>query len=142
MRRTGAILLAAIALAAPAVSHAGATRQYEGAVTGVADSRVAFSVVKRDGARRVRSIVIERVPLGCEEGHSTSADVAGTKGSARVRDGHFRFVADDGTRSFRISGEVHRHRASGSLRIAGTFDVDGEQRYCGSGKLEWRAARD
>jgi hypothetical protein len=141
MRRIAAVLLAAVVLAAPTAADAGAAKQYEGAVAHVPDSRVAFSVVKHDGARKVRSIVAERVPLDCGNGHATAADVTGTKGSAAIVEGRFTFKADDGVRSFRIGGAVHRRRAAGGLRIAGRFELDGKTRDCDSGKLAWSAVR-
>ena len=142
MRRTTSLLLATIAVAAPGVAEAAGSRHYEGSVAAVPDSRVAFAVVRRDDGRRVRSIAVERVPLACGDRHATAADVTGTRGWAPIVDGHFRFAADDGTRSFRIAGEVHRHRASGTLRISGSFEVDGKRRDCASGRLMWSAARD
>jgi hypothetical protein len=141
MRRTAAVVFAATALAAPAAASAGGAKQYEGGVVGAPDSQVAFTVVKRDGGRKVRSILAERVPLDCGHDHATAADVTGTKGSVPIESGSFSFKADDGVRSFKIGGEVHRHKASGKLRIAGRFEVDGKARDCDSGKISWRASR-
>jgi hypothetical protein len=140
MTRALTAMLAACALSFPATAAASA-KQYEGAVVGAPDSRVAFAVVKKEGARKVRSIVAERVPLECGREHATAADVTGTKGSAPIESGTFTFKADDGARSFAIGGDVHRRRASGRLRITGRFQVDGKTRDCDSGKVSWRASR-
>jgi hypothetical protein len=137
MKRALILGVLASLLAIPAASGAGGTL-YAGDLDGQPGSEVLVKL-KPGGEPIVSKFAAKEFTADCEGVTATLSKVR-IRGNVHVGDrGGFRINDDNGKTTFKVRGQIHRHKADGTFHYFGTVEIDGASRDCDSGRLSWVA---
>jgi hypothetical protein len=137
-----ALILGALAALLLAATAFAATKTYKGKIKGDQKSSVALTLKQKDGKASVKSFVAKDFLISCgsSEARLESATITGL---VPVNDkGKFRVTGSNGGQELKVAGKVlGNNHAKGTVHYSGPTVVDGENRNCDSGKLDWSASR-
>lgn len=143
MRRAlTAALCAVLALGAGAALAATSSHDYAGKVAG--GGKLQLRVKRSAGVRKLARFDFQRVDLKCKHHHHTAT--GNLDFGARIRHGKFSFRGRNGYGgTVAVAGKLvhHARKATGTVSLEGTINVDGggRVRHCHSGSRTWTAHR-
>lgn len=117
------------------------TAKYSGQLNGQADSAVTFKVKKKKGVRKVKNVLVKRIPIECSGGGTYYLDFE-LDGPGKVKDGSFKLKGGDAFFTLVFEGALSGKSAAGTARYSGFTELpDAETQGCDSGEVPWTASR-
>ncbi len=143
IRVTSAICAVALSLAAAGAAQAGKV-QHTGSITGVAGSKVSFTLVERDGKPvEITKLAFRNVPVTCDDGSGAALPKLAFDKAIKLKGKGFT------TTQSLPTGLAGEQRAAGRLKgegksASGTFSVDATVQEngggCHTGELAWKSS--
>jgi hypothetical protein len=139
-KRTLVCAAAMAILAVPATALA-ATKTYVGSADDDPETSVKLRLESEAGDRFFKSFVVRDLAVTCDDGAIEGrVRSARLDGRAVVGDrGRFETRGEDGDQVLKLEGRARARRASGTLRLTGRIEVEGQARDCRTGPVAWTA---